>query len=263
MSRTKRMPVRALVAAQVVVCALLVSIATHAAAGEQFAVPGALDHGYEYDIVVAGQRVGSYVVALQTARDGAEPTYTLRGRFVIGAGGLFDKRPIYEAVDTVSYDRAGLRSYRIDEADQGVKTTVTGERSADGRRIALTTTGSGAATRTEVDTAAFDLTLFGLRFPRPCGPAQVGSRSSLRLLVPRTGTLVTVHSTVREFGPRQLGAQTLAVCAIVTTGADGKPIKESWVRPDGLMVYESSPEYTLTLKREGKAALFDGSSLPR
>ncbi|MFN7570794.1 MAG: hypothetical protein ACK5TK_04940 [Betaproteobacteria bacterium] len=259
MSRTKRMSARARAAAQVVLCALLASIATEPAAGEQFTVAGPLDHGYEYDIVVAGRRVGSYVVALQTARDGAEPTYTLRGRFVIGAGGVFGKRPIYEAVDTVSYDRAGLRTYRIDEDDNGVKTTVSGERSADGRRIAVTIGAAAAATRKEIDTAAFDLTLFGLRFARPCGAAQVGNRSSLRLLVPRSGTPVTVHSTVREFGPRQLGAQTLAVCTIVTTGADGKPIKESWVRPDGVMVYESSPEYTLTLKREGTAALFDGS----
>jgi hypothetical protein len=222
--------------------------ATAASAEERGLASGPVDRGTEYEISAAGRPIGTYGVTLQ-GPDG-NGRYQLRARFAIRLGGLL-KTADRLATDQVGYDGEGLRLYRIDEDAGGVRTTVKGERSADGRRLMLLL----GTERKEVEWASFDLSLFGLRFPRPGAAGEVGRRTTLRLLAPRTGNVVSVHSVLAEFGPRRLGDRDVTVCVFITYDGGGTWLKESWLRSDGVMLYEKAAEYSLTLRREGPAAL--------
>lgn len=198
----------------------------------------------------AGDKIGSYITSVKGPESPADSTYKLAGRFELTFKTLMILNYKYLSVDSVSYDRNGIKRYEIVEVDKGKRTVVTGTRSADIARLYLVekTDREGAeAVSTIILNSSYDYSLFALRFPSPCANHAIGNIRDLRILTPRTGQVDTVRSesvVVDDPHTTEYGA---ASCRLVTRDHSNKIVKQSYFLENGILTFEKTSDYHMKL----------------
>jgi len=228
----------------------LASLALAAGAGAGVAIPAqanadsqTYDFTARYDLLSpAGKKIGVYTSSVKGPR-ADDGRYEMIGQieFSITALGTFGRR--YSSIDSVLYDAEGIVRYEIVEIDNGKRTRVTGNRSPDGRHLYLKSVPAQVPARV-IARASYDLSLYAFRFPLPCAQQQA---RELRILAPRTGKVDSVRGEPASVDTLIATAYGNAECRLITRDAADRIVKESWFLQDGMLAFETTPDYQLRL----------------
>lgn len=199
--------------------------------------------------------VGHYrvVVKRETATfQQTDPGYLQQAEIEFSYPTMFGKYH-YLYRDEVIYGPMGEVSFTIHEQENGKQRTRIGRPLGASGGMIIESTGDGDSETPSMQSFPanlYDLTLFSLRFPKPCSAERVGQVIHSRMLNANTGQIAQMDSEYVSFGkaqPPTFSAPVANICLIVTKSDRREMNKRSWVTQDGYLLFEDSPAYRLKL----------------
>ncbi|MFC5429752.1 hypothetical protein ACFPTO_13235 [Paraburkholderia denitrificans] len=196
----------------------------------------------------SSREIGSYQVRLNWVPE--KQLYRLAGEINFDYR-AFLSRIKYDYADVVWFDSRDDVAFEAQEVNNGRKRLINGQRDPlNGGLLVKIEDGSSADRTSRFAAADYDFTTFALRFPKACGPASVGEKLDKRMLDPIGERIDRVSSEYVSYGSARLpnlASSTSPLCLVQTHSTRDALNRRSWISPDGYLVYEESPAYTLAL----------------